>query len=297
MSRETAYRVFSKELNSSIVSKKGTEEMSPSYVISPLGLMINRVMISGVLTDKENAGSEDEPMWRGKVQDVAGNFFINVGRFQQEAAASMANIETPCYVSIIGKVRTYDTQDGRTFVSVRPEHIVPVEESDYKRWLLETAKSVWDRLVRMRDVLRIPDVDEKMLKDKGYSDNDADGIMTAINSYDMPDSTIYLRMIQDALIRLLPDESIDFGLPGDAGSVSLNSEKTDEGTSAGVDAEDIVLGYLDKLDIGPAGASIEDLIRMGEEDGLSSKDIETITNSLMDKGMVYEPNLGFLKKI
>ena len=74
MSRETAYRVFSKELNSSIVSKKGTEEMSPSYVITPLGTMINRVLIAGVLTEIENAGSEEEPMWRGKVQDVAGNF-------------------------------------------------------------------------------------------------------------------------------------------------------------------------------------------------------------------------------
>ena len=297
MSRETAYRVFSRELNSSTVSKRGNEEMSPSYVISPLGSMINRVMISGVLTDKENAGSEEEPMWRGKVQDVAGNFFISVGKFQQEASASMANIETPCYVSIIGKVKTYDTQDGRTFVSVRPEHIVPVEESDYKIWLLETAKSVWARLLRMRDVMRIPDVDERTLISKGYSSNDADGIITALNSYEQPESTMYLKMIQEALRRLLPEENIDFGLPGDAGSIPAETEKTAESSSNSIDIEDMVLGYLDKLDNSPRGAAIEDLIRMGAEDGIDSTSIEECTNSLMDKGMVYEPNLGFIKKI
>ncbi len=297
MSRETAYRIFSRELNSSTISKKGTEEMSPSYVISPLGSMINRVMISGVLTDKENAGSEEEPMWRGKVQDVSGNFFISVGKFQQEASASMANIETPCYVSIIGKVKTYDTQDGRTFVSVRPEHIVPVEESDYKVWLLETAKSVWERLVRMRDVMRIPDVDERILRSKGYSNNDADGIMTALNSYEQPESTMYLKMIQEALRRLLPEDGIDLGLPGDTGSIPADTEKTEESSSNDIDIEDMVLGYLDKLDNGPRGASLEDIIRMGAEDGIDSTKIEEITNGLMDKGMVYEPNLGYIKKI
>ena len=126
MSRETAFRVFSKELNSSVRSVKGNEEMSPTYVITPLGTMINRVLIAGVITEIENAGTEEEPMWRGKVQDVTGNFFISVGKFQQEASASMANLEAPCYVSMIGKVRTYTTNDDRTFVSVRPEHIVRI---------------------------------------------------------------------------------------------------------------------------------------------------------------------------
>ena len=87
MSRETAYRIFSKELNSSTFSKRGEEEMSPSYIVSPLGTMINRVMISGVLTEIENSGTDDEPMWKGRVQDIAGNFFISVGKFQQEASA------------------------------------------------------------------------------------------------------------------------------------------------------------------------------------------------------------------
>ena len=297
MSRETAYRVFSKELNSSIESKKGTEEMSPSYVISPLGSMINRVMIAGVLTEIENAGTEDEPMWRGKVQDEAGNFFISVGKFQQEASASMANLEAPCYVSIIGKVRTYTTNDGRTFVSVRPEHIIRTEEEEYKAWLLESARSVWDRLLRMREVLKIPDVDERALTSKGFTAQEADGIISALDTYGSPESTIYLSMIQNALRRLLQDDTIDFGLPGDAGAVSVSPEKTEADSANNMAAEDLIMNYLDEMDDDARGVSIDDLIRLGMENGIPPETIEEAFNSLMEKGMAYEPNLGYLKKI
>ena len=297
MSRETAYRVFSRELNSSIESKKGTEEMSPSYIISPLGTMINRVMISGVLTEIENAGTEEEPMWRGKVQDVAGTFFISVGKFQQEASASMANLEAPCYVSIIGKVRTYTTNDGRTFVSVRPEHIVRVEEDDYGAWLLETARSLWGRLLAMKDILKIPDVSIGDLKGKGYSDQEADGIKTALEVYGNPESVMYLKMIQEALRRLLPDESIDFGLPGDAGSIPETSEKKEDDSSDDLMVEDMILAYLDEMDTDSRGVYMDDLIRRGESDGIPAEKIESISSSLMDKGLVYEPNLGYLRKI
>ena len=105
MSRETAYRVFSKEFNASTETLKGNEEMSPTYIVSPLGSMINRVMVAGLLTEIDKTGTEEEPMWRGRVQDESGSFFISVGKFQQEESASMAGLEAPCRVSIIGKVR------------------------------------------------------------------------------------------------------------------------------------------------------------------------------------------------
>ena len=297
MSRETAYRVFSRELNSSTESRKGTEEMSPSYVISPLGTMINRVMIAGVLTEIENAGSEEEPMWRGRVQDIAGNFFISVGKFQQEASASMANLEAPCYVSIIGKVRTYTTNDGRTFVSVRPEHIVKIEDKEYKAWLLETSKSFWARLLAMRNALKIPDVSKQDLKSKGYSDQEADGVITALETYGNPESTMYLKMIQESLRRLLPEENVDFGLPGDAGSVPEEPEKKDEDSENDLAIEDMILSYLDELDNDPRGVYMDDLIRRGEADGIPAAKIQNLADVLMDKGLVYEPNLNYLKKI
>ncbi|MBR4202279.1 MAG: glycerol dehydrogenase, partial [Candidatus Methanomethylophilaceae archaeon] len=126
--RETAWRVFATELNSSTLEIKATEEKMPSYIVSPLGAKINRVLISGVLTEKENVGSEEEPMWRGRVQDVSGSFFINIGKFQPEASAAIADLEAPCFIAAVGRVRAYTTDDGRTFITVRPEHIVKIDE-------------------------------------------------------------------------------------------------------------------------------------------------------------------------
>ena len=117
--RETAWRLFANELNGSTASMKGDDEMSPFYVITKLGSVVNRVLIAGVLTEKENVGDEEEPLWRGRIQDVSGNFFINVGKYQPEAAATMAGLEVPSYVAVVGKVRTYtadDEQIGRAHV-------------------------------------------------------------------------------------------------------------------------------------------------------------------------------------
>ena len=44
MKRETAWRVFAGEFNDSTVEIKGQGEMSPSYVVTPLGAKINRVI-------------------------------------------------------------------------------------------------------------------------------------------------------------------------------------------------------------------------------------------------------------
>ena len=37
--------------------------------------------------------------------------------------------------------------------------------------------------------------------------------------------------------------------------------------------------------------------RRAEMEGIDANSVEEICNSLMDKGLVYEPNLGYLKLI
>ena len=152
--RETAWRVFSSELNTASYEIKAEAEKMPSYQLSRLGAMINRVLIAGVLTEKENVGSPEEPLWRGRIQDVAsGTVYINIGRYQPEAAAAMVDIEPPCLVAVVGKVKSYTTEDQRTYVSVRPERIIPIDENTQREWLLDTARSTWKRLVDMKTAM------------------------------------------------------------------------------------------------------------------------------------------------
>ena len=299
--RETAWRVFATELNSTTLEIKATEEKQPSYIVTPLGAKINRVLIAGVMTEKENIGSEEEPMWKARIQDVSGSFYINVGRFQPEASAAIADIEIPSFVAAVGRVRTYTTDDQRVFVSVRPEHIVPIDESVRNEWILETAKSTWKRLKDTKKVLGMGDATEQDLIKSGMSPTEAFGITYALDNYgQMPDSTLYLKTIQAALRMLLPDRDVDLGFPEDYSDEPDEIEIPENGESSGNNAaqlEDMILRLLEELDTDGKGAPREELERRAEAEGISSIELEEVSNTLMDKGLVYEPNLSYLKRI
>lgn len=297
--RETAWRLFSSELNTATYEIKGDDDKSPSYLVTRLGAMVNRVLIAGVLTEKENTGTDDEPMWRGRIQDLAtGNFFINVGRYQPEAAAAMADIDAPAFVAVIGKVRTYTTDDERVFVSIRPENIVKITEDIRAQWILDAARSTWDRLNKMKRATSVEGLSERALLEKGFGERDAKGIMAALDQYDVPNSAMYLKSIQTALRTILPDKNIDLGLPEDMSDVPDEIDIEPGSTrQSNADMEDIILSLLETLDTDGKGAPRDELERRAESEGISSMELEEISNILMDKGLVYEPNLRYLKRI
>ncbi|MGN1045182.1 MAG: RPA family protein [Candidatus Methanomethylophilaceae archaeon] len=314
--RETAWRIFARELNGSSLEKRGTEEMSPSYIITPLGTMVNRVLLTGVLTEKENTGTEEEPMWRARVQDISGNYFLNVGRYQPEAAAAMADLDTPSYVAVIGKIRTYSPEEGKVYVSIRPERIVQIGEKDRDLWLLEASQCMWDRLLKVREAVKDPEAGQNELIAKGFTQQEAEGICMALDHYGNPDSTMYLKTLQSALRKLLPENDVDFGLPDDSADYpdEIDDSEIDESAPAqtgdaapaaaetsgdSMDKEEIILGFIDRLDPGGSakGAPRDEIERLAAEEGISADEVEEISDTLMDKGLVYEPNLGYLRKI
>ncbi len=298
--RETAWRVFATELNSTTLEIKATEEKAPSYIVTPLGAKINRVLIAGVMTEKENVGSEEEPMWKARIQDVSGSFFVNIGKFQPEASAAIADIDIPCFVAAVGRVRAYSTDDGRTFITVRPEHIIPINETIRNEWILDTAKSTWKRLTNTKKVLGMGDATEQDLIKAGMSSVEAFGITYALDNYgQMPDSSLYLKTIQAALRMLLPDRDVDLGFPEDLSDEPDEIEIPENGGGANNAAqlEDLILNLLEELDTDGKGAPREELERRAEAEGISSIELEEVSNVLMDKGLVYEPNLRYLKRI
>lgn len=301
--RETAWRVFSTELNASTLEIKATEEKSPSYVVSPLGAKINRVLIAGVMTEKENVGTPDDPRWRARIQDVSGSFYLSIGMYQPEALAAMVDIDTPCYVAAVGRVKTYTNSDNKVFVNVRPEHITVIDESIRKEWLLETAKSTWKRLTNTKRALNAGDATVNDLIALGMSSFEAENIVYALDNYgQVPDSALYLKTIQNALRMLLPDDDVDFGFPEDMSDIpdeipmDQGNIGSDSGSTKG-QMEEIILNMLDELDTDGKGAPREELEFRAEAEGINSIELEEITMSLLDKGLVYEPNLRYLKRI
>lgn len=300
--RETAWRVFASELNNSSVEIKATEEKMPSYLVSPLGAKINRVLIAGVMTEKENIGGEDEPMWRARIQDVSGYFFINVGRYQPEASAAIADMEVPCFVAAVGRVRTYTGDNQRVYVSVRPENIVKIDEKTRNEWILETAKTTWRRLKNFKTAIGMPDAKESDLVGMGMTQAEASGLLYALDNYEqMPDSTVYLKNIQGALRLLLPDRDVDLGFAEDLSDepdeIDIDAPIRNDGGNSYGQMEEIILNLLEELDTDGKGAPRDELERRAEAEGIGSIELEEISNTLMDKGLVYEPNLKYLKRI
>jgi RPA family protein len=149
--REVARRVFAREFNdASHTFKESDDERAPVYLLLPTGERANRVFLVGTLTEKEDVGEDDE-YWRGRIVDPTGTFFVYAGQYQPDAASTLRDLEPPAYVSVVGKPRTYETDDGSVNVSVRPESITAVDATTRDRWVVETAQRTLERVAAFED--------------------------------------------------------------------------------------------------------------------------------------------------
>ncbi|WP_324755780.1 RPA family protein [Haloarcula sp. GH36] len=150
--REVARRVFAREFNdASYTFKESDDDRAPVYVLLPTGQRANRVFLVGTLTETEDVG-EDSEYWQGRVVDPNGDtFFMYAGQYQPDAASMLRELEPPAYVAVVGKPRTYETDEGDVNVSVRPESISEVDEATRDRWVAETAQRTIDRIQRFAE--------------------------------------------------------------------------------------------------------------------------------------------------
>ena len=150
--REVARRVFAREFNdASFTFKESDDERAPVYLLLPTGQRANRVFVVGTLTETEDVG-EDSEYWQGRIVDPNGDtFFTYAGQYQPDAASALRELEPPAYVSVVGKPRTFETDDGEVNVSVRPESITEVTEAERDRWVVETAEQTLDRVQAFED--------------------------------------------------------------------------------------------------------------------------------------------------
>jgi RPA family protein len=298
IARETAWRIFATEYNSSTFVEAGSGERAPSYVVTPLGAKVNRLFVVGVVTDVENIGSDSEPMWRARVSDPTGVFYLSAGQYQPEAAQVLSKIKPPKFVAVIGKSRTYSPEEGVIYVSIRPETIKEADAHLRDFWILEAAKSLRKRLEIMEEAQKMESPTLENIISLGANTNHAKGMLSALGHYGFVDIGRYNTVLADALKSLLSEYEVEQGTP----SESPPSEKDqkiqgDETEDEGDNQEDLFLEIVEKLDLDVKGAAWEDIVSEAEKKGLSKMQIEETTNSLLDKGLIYEPVLGRIKKI
>lgn len=320
MKRQTAWRVFAGEFNDSTVEIKGEGEMTPSYIVTPLGAKVNRVFIIGVLTDVENI-SEDGELVRAHISDPTGVFTIYSGQYQKEVTDVLSKIEVPAFVAVIGKARTYSPEEGTLYVSIRPERMIEVSAEVRDKWILETCKNTKDRIEAIFEAMKMDESDAYKLKKLGYSQELSEGIVEALKNYGRVDLNRYITLIQESLQYLSPGKETLPNLKIDEKKEEIKEEeieeeevtieekkeeqveevetepqeeKKDEEDDKFAEIENTVLETIKQIE-GEDGALWDLITEKCEKAGLEKDSIEEALTSLMDKGLIYEPILGTIK--
>lgn len=302
-SREVAQRVFAEEYNRSTLEHKETGDRAPSFVITPLGARVNRLFLTGVLTSNRPIGAAGE-MWHAEITDPTGVFHVFAGQYQPEAARALAELKPPCVVAVVGKSRLYSPEAGVVYASVRPESIRVVNATERDAWIAETARFTLERVDCMRQATALTPPTPEGIAALGYREDLADGATRALAHYGTPDVQKWSGALRDALEFLTPTgaerrQKVDAGFtvatavqPGGAAPAPAQPVPTDEGAS---EIEEKVLALVEKHDDGK-GAHWKDVVAEAAKAKIGEDQVEEALNGLMDKGLVYEPVLGRLKK-
>lgn len=320
--REVAWRVFADEYNSSSIEIRDEGEYAPAYVLTPLGALVNRVFTVGVLTEIENMGTEDDPLYRARLQDLTGVFYISAGQYQPEAAKVLSTLTYPCFVAVVGKTRTYSPEEGRVYVSLRPEVIKEVGAEERDLWTLEAGRSTLARIAACRDAHAMETPSEDELVKLGHAPKLARGIIKAIEAYGKVDLDRYERVVADAIgtivsgeVELPPSSPVEQASSGGedapagpetpAAAPPQGTEAPPGATAEGErgppqteeEMDDMILSLVRELDEGAKGAAYDAILEMAREKGVDRDPFEETINRLLDQGLIYEPILGQIKLI
>ena len=295
MNREVAWRLFAGEYNDTTLEVPGTGERAPSYVVTPLGAKVNRIFVVGVITDVENVGTDMQPMWRARVADPTGTFQVYAGQYNPEAAAVLSKLKPPVFGAIVGKSRIYSPEPGRVYTSIRPEAVKEVDETVRDFWILEACRSLKKRLDAAAEAKKMDPVTKEALVKVGVKVAIADGLVQASAHYGMAELSRYTAMLAEALRYLLPEyrEALP---PEVVPEVSERPAKSPEPEPREAD-EEKVLAVVASLDKDGKGAPWEGILDAAAKAGVTKEHLEEAINSLLDKGLIYEPVLGRMKKI
>jgi RPA family protein len=150
--RESAKHMFAGEFRGvKFTEKFSTDDKAPTFIISPTGELAARLIVVGVITDKERTVTKDKTntMYRARVNDGTGDFFISASSFQPEAMMQLARIDVPAIVSVVGKPKVFTKEDGSVFTSINAESVTVVDKETRDIWKLKTAA---DTLRRISDI-------------------------------------------------------------------------------------------------------------------------------------------------
>lgn len=300
--REPAWRVTSRELESSLEVERGTGDRVASYLVSPFGARMNRVVVAGRLAAAEPAG-RDEPatFWRARLTDPLGTVAVTAGSFQPRAMAQLRAAPADRPAIVIGKVHLYQGRDGVGYVSVRAEAVRSVAEADERAVLAEVVRQTLDRLDLLERLQHEPTVPDEKLREDGIPALWVRAGREALRRYPDADRAAFRRELRAALPHIAGHGVAPLG-PAGAGAVTVRVDAppapAPPPTTAEREEEAVFLEVVDDA----AGRSLDgyadvrEVFRGIAERGVPSARAEAVLGRLEEGGVLEEPVVGKLRR-
>lgn len=287
LKREVAKRVFARELEacrelekSARLDFQAADAKTPNLLISPLGLILNRVFIVGVITELDSIGTQND-MWKARIVDPTGAFTVYAGQYQLDASIFFSTVQIPAFIALTGKVRIYEPEPGSIFVSIRAEEANAVDEEIRNRWVVDTAEQTVERLEAFSDALSSGYRGEKLreyLLEKGVSSELAEGISIALERERAPQE--FAKLLRASIREGL--RFLDFDSVSNAG--------------ANADQKEFVLELLKEMG-GYKGVDYATFVDTAVSRGIPEEVVEEVVSSLLEGGQCYEPRIGIIRLV
>jgi uncharacterized protein len=302
--REFAWRVLAIELAASTEEERGEGERAASYLLSPLGARMNRVLLAGQLGSVESIGADPaQPFWRGRATDTTGSVAVTAGGFQPRALAALQQYTEPGPALIVGKAHLFRGRDGTTQASVRAEEIRRVAPEELRELELEILRDSVDRLELVERLRAHPAIEEATLRSEGVAPAWIAAARLALRRYPGADLSRFRSAYARAVDRPAGDAVPAAPSPRAGGSPPTRVTRREEPPPvarppADRQGEAIFLDLVDELaersDDGYA--DLKEAVRRASVQGIAEPQVEEILNRLEEDGVLEEPIVGKLRR-
>jgi RPA family protein len=305
--REPAWRVFAHEFQASIEEEKGTGERAASYLLSPIGARMNRVLVVGTLAPPEPIGRDPStPFLRSRLTDPTGGFQVTAGGFQPRALAALQAIKQPQRTVVVGKAHLFHGRDEVAHGSIRAEALRPIDEGEYRASLADALRHTARRIdlsVRVRAHTSAADSQEAL--DDGIPPHWVRAARLSMERYPSTDPESFRGPLSMVLQAVRGREATTPEPPRPAtptGRVTVTRTPIappSAPVSSAVRAEEAsFLDIVDDLSERSVDgyADLKEALALAEQGGVGSDRAEELLNRLEEGGVLEEPIVGKVRR-
>jgi RPA family protein len=280
--REPAYPVLIQDLISSSKEEVMTEDgYQRNFFVTITGARVFRIVVAGVLMDMTDIGSDGSPIYRLRVADPTGGISFTIGRYSPELQKTAGELITTYPVVVIGKVSSFISKKGDEVITINPEIVRHISKDERSMWNFMATRDAMSRLWKLEGNGPLPGRWMEIARPedpRGGEEVDEKAKNMLRDTLRFLNKATFAKELENVALR----------------------PRAPEGEEKGIDPleeyEDMVLGMINDLDKG-SGTRWDELVDHVDRNRLSRDIVEEVVSNLLDKGLVYEPVLGYLKAI